>query len=83
MHKMIAEIKEMDTSILKIMKTGLRYAFGLMLISCMVLLTYNLIYPNPTMYEIGISLFKSSAFFVVDFIVFGVSFNKIKQDLKI
>lgn len=83
MNKMIAELKSLDQSILHIMKSGLRYTFGLMLISCMILLTYHFIYPSPTVYEIGTSLFQSSSFFIVSFIIFGIAFNKIKQDLRI
>ncbi|MBR1803030.1 MAG: hypothetical protein IJ777_03605 [Clostridia bacterium] len=83
MNQIMTEIKNLDQSILHLMKSGLRYTFVLMLISCMVLLTYNFIYPNPTVYAVGISLFKSSLFFIVAFIIFGFSFNKIKNDLRV
>lgn len=83
MNKILLEIKHYDKSVLKLMKTGLQYSFSLLVFSCVILFTYNFIYPSPVSYEIGISLFKSASYFIASFIVFGISFNKIKQDLKI
>lgn len=81
MKKIISEFKKLDKSIFSLMKSGIQYSFALLLFACAVLLTYDFIYSPPFMYYIGISLFKSSLFFIAAFIIYSISFNKIKGDL--
>lgn len=82
MNRIIAEFKKLDKTIFNLMKSGIQYNFGLLLISCFILLTYDFIYTSPLIYYIGISLFRASLFFIVGFIICSISFNKIKKDLK-
>lgn len=82
MNQLLLEFKKLDSSILKLMMCGIRFSFVLLILACLVLLTYVFVYTYPIIYRIGFSLFKSSLFFMVGFIVFGFTFNVINKDLK-
>jgi len=80
--KFITKIIKFDfnKSIIKIMKHGIRFSFILMLIATYILYIYKSI-NNFEIFYIGISIFKSSLFFLVSFIIFGLSFNKIVKEM--
>lgn len=82
MNQLLLELKNMDNSILKLMKSGIKFSFFVSLISIITLLTYDFVYTSPSIYYIGISLFKSSLFFMVGFVICGFAFSKIKKELK-
>ncbi len=78
--KIIKEIKEFDTSILKLMNRGIRFSFIFCLIATFILATYRSVH-TPILFSIGISLFQTSLFFFVAFIAFGIIFNNMKHAL--
>ena len=79
-QELIKNAKGMDKKIIKIMKTGICCSFIFCIIASMILFTYN-INNNPNMFYIGISLLKSSLFFIVGFIVCGFAFNNIMKEI--
>ena len=79
MNKILAEYLKIDKSILKIVKQGIKYCFAFSIFSTSILLIYDL-YSIPNLYYIGISLFKSSMFYIVSFIAFGYAFNILKNE---
>ena len=68
----------MDLETGKLVKSGLQFSFAFMLFSVCLLLTYLLVH-NPDLFFIGYSLFKSSIFFNLAFIAFGIIFYNIKK----
>ncbi len=82
MKQLLLEFKNIDCSILKLMKLGIKFSFLISIISIIILFTYDFIYTSPSTYYIGISLFKSSLFFMVGFVICGFAFSKIKNELK-
>ncbi len=64
MNQLLLELKNMDKSILSLMKSGIRFSFFISIMSGLILLTYDFVYTAPTVYYIGISLFKASLFFM-------------------
>ena len=82
MKQLLLEFKKMDNSILSLIKSGLKFCFGLSIVSDLILLAYDFLYTSPILYYIGISLFKTSLFFMVGFIICGLAFHKIIEDLK-
>lgn len=78
-HEIIKNIKEIDKKILAIVNKGLKGSFIFCLIAVFVLVTYTSI-GEPIAYYIGISLLKTSFFYVVGFIICGLAFNKIIND---
>ncbi len=82
MNQLLLEFKKMDKSILAIMKSGIRFSFYICLMACIILLTYDFIYTVPSVYYIGISLFRTSLFFTVIFIICAFAFSKIQKEIK-
>lgn len=83
MNKLLVELKNMDTSIISLMKNGIKFSFYINIISNIFLLMYDFYFCSPSIYYIGISLFKTSLFFIVSFIICGFAFSKIKKELGI
>lgn len=74
-------INSLDNKIKILMKNGFMFSFILIILSCIILFTYSNLYNQPDLYYIGLSLFKTSIFFIVDFTICGLAFNRIKSDL--
>ncbi len=82
MKELLMEFKKIDHSIISLMKSGIRFSFGIIVIATIILLTYDFIYTLPLVYYIGLSLFKTGLFFIVGFIIGAFAFNRIMRDLK-
>lgn len=81
MNKLLLEFKKMDNSILNLVKSGIRFSSFISILSILILLTYDFVYTSPSIYYIGISLFRSSLFFMVGFVICGFAFSKIKKEI--
>jgi len=68
----------MDFETSKIVKKGLHFSFIFCLFTILLLISYLIIH-NPILFQIGFSLFKSSIFFALSFIAFGIVFYTIKK----
>ena len=80
MKLVINNFKKMDTSILKVKNNGLKFCFVLLLVATFILsLCLNV--HNPTLFLIGVSLFKSSLFFIAFFIICALAIDTIKKDV--
>lgn len=82
MRQLLLEFKEMDRSILRLMKSGMKLSFCLSILSILILLTYDFVYTIPFVYYMGVSLFKTSLFFIVGFIICAFAFSKIQKEIK-
>jgi len=82
MKQLLLEFKKMDNTILNLIKSGFKFCFLLNIIADLILLIYDFLYISPNMYYIGISLFKTSLFFMVGFIICGLAFSRILKDLE-
>jgi len=76
MKKLLEELKNLDKSILKLVKSGVRFSFVFCLFSTLVLAIYETVH-IPSLFYVGISLFQTGSFFLVAFIAYGFVFNKI------
>ena len=65
----------------KILKGGLEFCLFLCLLSVFILITYNLFVHSPLIYYIGISLFRLSLIFGIEFIICGFVTDSIKKQL--
>ena len=81
MNKVLNMFNSIDEKIKKVMKYGIIFCFILTIISCFILVIYDLFYSSPTLYKIGIYIFKNSILFASAFLGFGLVFDKIKKDL--
>lgn len=73
--------KSFDKVTHRILKYGLEFCFTLSTISVIILLTYNLIFATPALYYIGISLFKLSLVFGIEFIICSIVVDGIKKQM--
>ena len=85
--KVIRKIKEalksLDLKTTNLMKNGFKLSFVLILISTYILFTYQFIYKEPNLFYVGISLFKTALSYATAFLMFGLGFSSIKNELGI
>jgi len=81
MNNIIKGIKNLDKLTYKIMKNGLKCCLVICIISCILLLIYEFDIVSPTVYYIGITLFKLSNIFAVEFIICGIVVDSIKKQI--
>lgn len=82
MFKKFSEnFKNLDKLTYKIMYNGLKFCFAICILSVAILLAYSLTFTSPSMYYIGINLFKLSLIFAIEFVVCGFVVDGIKKQL--
>ena len=73
--------KGLDKTALHILKNGLSFCFIICIISIIVLFVYHFVSKNPLIFEIGITLFKSSIIFAIEFVICAIAADKIKKQI--
>lgn len=81
LKSIINNYKNLDKLTYKIMKNGLIFCFVLCIISVVVLFTYEVFISSPSLYYIGLSLFRLSIIWGIEFIVCGFVVDGIKKQL--
>ena len=76
--QLLNKLHNMDLNIKKITKNGFRFALSVCLISMCILLVYDYIYSAPNLYYIGLSLFKTSLYFAIEFVICAFAFDTLK-----
>lgn len=71
---------DLDIKVKKIMLLGIRFSFITCLFSTLILSLYISSNNSYILYDLGISLFKSSTTFIVVFFIYGIVFNKLLQE---
>lgn len=80
-NNILNTFKNLDKLTKKIMKHGLRFCSTLGIISLIMLITYNLSFTIPLLFNIGFILFKLSLIWGVEFIICGFAVDGIKKQL--
>ena len=75
------KFKNLEKNIIKIMKGGIEFSFGICLISILILIVYQTFFALPLLYYIGLILFKTSLIFIMQFIICGFAFDTIKKQM--
>ncbi len=78
--KTLLKLKSIDNSILKVLYNGLKFCLTLALLATFILSIYHTVH-NPDIFYIGISLFKSTLFFIVFFVICAIAIDTIKKDV--
>ena len=81
LKNIINSYKNLDKLTYKIMKNGLLFCFTLCLISTVVLFTYEVFISSPSIYYIGLGLFRLSIIFGIEFIVCALVVDSLKKQL--
>lgn len=79
LNKLLDNFKNLDDKTFKIMNYGLKFCFAICILSVLILLTYSFTLPSPSIYYIGINLFRLSLIFGIEFIICGFVVDGIKK----
>ena len=79
MKLVFSRMKNINSSIKRVLYNGLKFCLVLALISTFLLSLYHTIL-NLDLFYIGISLLKSSLFYAVFFIISAIAIDTIKND---
>ena len=77
----VSYFKDLDKLTYKIMRYGLLGCFIVSIFSALMFFTYILANASPNIFHIGLSLFKLSCSFSVEFIICGIVADSIKKQL--
>ena len=77
---LIDKFNTMDEKIKKIMHYGFVFSFIVCMISMVCLMVYNL-NANLELYYIGLSVFRTSLFFAVEFLISAFAIDTIKKQI--
>lgn len=80
-QKIFENFKNLDKLTYKIMNYGLKFCFAICILSVFILFTYVCDFSSPSIYYIGIHLFKLSLIFSIEFIVCGLIVDSIKKQM--
>ena len=64
-----------------IIRYGIKFCFILCIISLILLLAYDFAFGKPQLFEIGITLFKMSSIFSIEFLICGIVVDALKKHL--
>lgn len=73
--------KNLEKKAFLVLKHGLKFCFSLCILSVFLLLIYNVMFTSPFLYYIGITLFRLSIIFSIEFIICAMVTDKIKKQL--
>ena len=80
-NKLKSLFTELDLTTLKIMKIGFKICFSILIFSVILLVFYLSTY-KLFLYDLGLSIFRLSTYFFVEFIICGFTVDKIKKQLQ-
>ena len=72
--------KNLDKTAIHILKKGLIFCSILCIISIIILFIYNII-GNPFIFDLGLTMFRASIIFAIEFVICAVAADKIKKQL--
>ena len=81
MKKLKDVFYNLDKTDLKIMQIGLKLCLLFSLISVIILCIYLFFIHNLFLYNLGLTIFKSSTYIAIEFIICGVVADRIKQEI--
>lgn len=70
----------LDQTDIKIMKIGIKICFVILMFSILILSLYLLFVHNVFLYNLGLSIFRLSTYFAIEFIICGVVADRIKKE---
>lgn len=81
LKKVFDYFKNFDKITYKILNYGLKFCFIIGIVSAFILLSYLLLFTSPTLYYIGIYLFKLCLILAIEFIICSFVVDGIKKQL--
>ena len=80
--KLLDTLKNLYIKILKILKYGLRFCFGILILSALILFTYLFFVHSDFVFQIGLLTFQIGLCFIAEFFASAITVDAIsKQSL--
>lgn len=73
------KISNIDKSIKKLVKQGSIFCLNILFLATIILFTYATFYSSPTLYSVGLIVFKIGIIYLCTFWTCGFAFNEIKN----
>ena len=80
-RKILDSYKKLDKLTYKILKYGLQFCFMMCMVSVLILFTYKSFLAVPFLYYIGLSVFRLSIIFGIEFIICALVVDSIKKQV--
>lgn len=81
-NKLLDTLKNLDKKTLKILKYGLNFCFGIIIISAVILFTYLFFIHSNFVFQIGLLTFQLGICFIAEFFASAITVDAIsKQNL--
>lgn len=80
-QKIKENYKNLEKKASVVLKYGLQFCFLLTILAISILLIYDIFLATPTLYYIGITIFRLSLIFGIEFIICAFVADKIKKQL--
>ena len=81
LKQFISEFHNISTPFKRVMVKGFHFCFLLSILSAFFLTVYLTMYSSPSVFYIGLSLFKTSTMLAAIFLVFGIAFQHIQNQI--
>ena len=82
MKKLKTLFDNLDKTDLKIMKIGIKICFVISAISIILLSIYLIFAHSIFLYNLGLSIFRLSTYFAVEFIICGIVADVVKKQIE-
>lgn len=76
------KILNIDKSIMHLVKHGSLFSLNILFIATVILFVYECFYSSPTLFSVGILVFKIGITYLSMFIACGFVFNEIKKEMQ-
>lgn len=80
-NQLLDAFKKLDKKILKILNYGLKFCFGILIISTVILVTYLFFVHNNLLFQIGLLTFQLGICFMSEFFVSAIAIDTISKQI--
>ena len=80
-NQLVDAFKKIDKKILKILNYGLKFCFGILIISTVILVTYLFFVHNNLLFQIGLLTFQLGICFMSEFFVSAIAIDTISKQI--
>ena len=78
-YKLLDTLKNLDKKILKILKYGLKFCFGILILSAVILVTYLFFVHSIFLFQIGLLTFQIGICFIAEFFASAITVDAISK----
>ena len=78
-NKLLDTLKNLDKKILKILNYGLKFCFGIIIISALILFTYLFFVHSDFVFQIGLLTFQIGICFIAEFFASAITVDAISK----